>query len=129
MHWSQRYVGMAYAQADCAALFERVQREVFGRDVRLPSERASGIRGLSRQIDAHRFEYAVPTAAPNDGDGVLMIGRGQLNHIGVYCLIDDHAYVLHAMRSAGYTVRHAVRELIHAGLRIEGYYRLQGTGA
>ncbi len=124
-HWSERYVGQPYVpgENDCAELAARVQREVFGREIRLPSERACGLRGLSAQIGAARDDYGAPTDAPEDGDAVLMTGRGRLSHVGVYCLIEDVPWVLHAMKRAGQVVRHRLRELPAQGLTVEGFYK------
>lgn len=125
MHWSERYVGMPYVEgdADCAALAARVQREVFGRAIGLPADRAGTLRGLTRQIEDLRADYAERTDAPADGDGVLMIGRGRLDHIGLYCLIDGTPWVLHAMRNAGAVVLHRLSVIDEQGLRVEGFYR------
>lgn len=124
-HWSDRYVGQPYVpdEKDCGYYAELVQREVFGHELRLPSERAYGLRGKSKQIESLKLDYGVPTHTPQDGDGVLMIGRGKLSHVGVYCLIEGVAWVLHAARNAGQVVRHRLRELPLQGLNVEGFYR------
>lgn len=123
MHWSARYVGTSYAAGDCAELAARVQREVFGREVRLPTERGHGLRDRTRQIEDLKADYAARTETPAEGDGVLMVSRGRIEHIGVYCEIDGMPYVLHAMRNAGQVVLHRLRDLAHQGLVVEGYYR------
>jgi len=122
-HWSEPYVGLPYHEADCAALAERVQRQVFRRDLSLPGDRACGLRGLSAQIASLKADYAVPVATPRDGDAVLMVARGRLQHIGVYCDIGGVPYVLHAVRNAGQTCLHRIADLGRFGLAIEGYYR------
>lgn len=121
-HWSERYVGIPYAEADCAELAARVQREVFAREIHIPTERGCGLRGLTRQIERLKDDYAARTDSPTEGDGVLMVSRGRLEHIGIYCDIAGTAYVLHAMRSAGQVVLHRIRDLAHQGLAVEGYY-------
>lgn len=123
-HWSAAYVGLPYMkdQFDCAGLVERVLREVFARELALPKERAADVAGLSVQIAAHRREFARRCDSPAEGDGVLMIGRGRVNHIGLWCFIDE-SYVLHNMRNAGQVCLHRVRELDRYGLFVEGYYR------
>lgn len=124
-HWSQRYVGRPYAAGvyDCAALVEAVQREEFNRALSLPAERPAGWRSLSALIELQKANFAAPTTSPVDGDGVLMVGRGYLNHLGVYCVIGGRPWVLHNMKRAGAVVLHRARELERYGLRIEGYYR------
>ena len=122
-HWSESFVGLPYAQADCAALAARVQREVVGRDLALPGERAAGLRGLSTQIVELKADYAEPVEIPRDGDAVLMVARGRLQHVGVYCDIDGSPWVLHAVRNAGQTCLHRLCDLSRYGLTVEGYYR------
>lgn len=124
-HWSDAYVGQPYVagEHDCAALAVQVQREVFGREVLLPAERAHGLRGMSAQIESLKEDYAVRVETPAEGDAVLMVGRGHLDHIGLYCLIDGVPYVLHAMKKSGQVVRHRLRELLDQGLKVEAFYR------
>ena len=121
-HWSETYIGTPYSEADCAGLAVRVQAEVFKRRINLPSERAEGLRQLSCQITTLQEDFANPTYTPVEGDAVLMIGRGRINHIGIYCLIDGVPFVLHAMRNAGTTCLHRLRELKNIGLQLEGFY-------
>jgi len=123
MHWAETFVGIPYAENDCAQFAARVQREVFGKHITLPSQRAAGYRGQSAQLVNLRDDYATPTDDPIDGDAVLMVGRGYLNHIGVFARIDSEPWVLHAMRNAGHVVLHRVRDLPRYGLTLEGYYR------
>ena len=124
-HWTDAYIGLPYIEGenDCAAFTARVQREVFGREIRLPSERAAGVRGWSAQIEAHRDDVARPTHSPVEGDAVLMIGRGRLCHIGTFVPIHGALWVIHAMRSAGQVVMHRIHALPRVGLEVEGYYR------
>ncbi len=122
-HWSQQYIGLPYAQADCAALCVKVQKEIFNRDIALPTGRESGLRGISRQITSLQASYATPISAPEEGDAVLMVGKGRLNHIGTATFINGQLWVLHAMRSAGQAVLHNINSLENMGLIVEGYYR------
>jgi hypothetical protein len=132
MHWSDRYVGLPYVEGefDCADLARTVLAEVFGRDIRLPSERwyagetgCGKVRAMAAQIDALKTDYAAPTAAPTEGDGVLLIARARMCHIGLYCVIANEPWVLHAASHARQVVRTRVRELERLGYRVEGYYR------
>jgi hypothetical protein len=122
-HWSKRYVGLPYAQADCAHLCVLVQREVFGHQLVLPVDRADGLRGVSQQITDLQGDFAEPVPVPEDGDAVLMVGRGRLNHIGTAAFINNQLWVLHAMKNAGQAVLHRISALENLGLRVEGYYR------
>jgi len=121
-HWSDPYIGTPYAQYDCAAMAALVQREVFGREISLPSDRAEGLRAQSRQLQDLQADYAQPVAQPIEGDAVLMRGRGRINHVGVYTVIGGVAYVLHAMKKPGHTCLHRLRDLHLYGLQVEGFY-------
>lgn len=124
-HWSEQYIGEPYVEGanDCAALAARVAREQFGRVVALPEERAAGIFGQSAQIKAGAAALVDPVESPDDGDLVLMVAAGRISHVGVFCRIDNVAYVLHAMRNAGAVVLHRLFALKYQGLEIEGFYR------
>lgn len=124
-HWSDTYLGLPYimGEFDCANLAANVQREIYGREIALPRDRAHNLFDISAQIDDLKSDYAERTESPQDGDAVLMIGRGRLNHIGVVALINGECWVLHAMRNAGQVVRHRVRDLAAVNLTVEGYYR------
>jgi len=155
-HWSEGYIGLPYIPGahDCAHLVERVQREIFGRAVAVPAER-SGWR--SRELSAQIAEAAPGlarrrTGEPQawdpravlqeqddacDGDPVLMIGAGRLNHIGVLvtplgqpvavqptALRESVAEcsVLHNFVRARQVVLTRVRDLPRWGLELEGVY-------
>lgn len=124
-HWSHQFVGQPYVprENDCAALAAKVQREIFGRDIRLPTERALHGRGFAEQIDRLKADYACLVVAPQEGDAVLMICKGRPSHIGIYCVIAGEPWVLHAVRNAGQVVLTRLRELGANGLAIEAYYR------
>ena len=125
MHWSEPYIGMPYVPGDndCASFAARVVREVFAREIGLPHERSDGVSGWSRQIECAKNDYGIRVNKPEEGDAVLMIGRGRLNHIGVYCVIGGVGYVLHAMLKHGAVALHRIRDLDNVGLAVEGYYR------
>jgi len=142
-HWSEGYIGLPYIPGahDCAHLVERVQREIFGRAVAVPAERAGWrSRELSAQIAEAAPGLARRRADPDtahDGDPVLMIGAGRLNHIGVLvtplgqpvavqptALRDAVAEcsVLHNFIRARQVVLTRVRDLPRWGLELEGVY-------
>lgn len=122
-HWSSLYIGLPYKHYDCAELCVKVQKEVFDREISLPTERESGLRGISRQIRSLKDDFATPIPVPEEGDAVIMISRGELEHIGVVTFISGQLWILHAMRNAGQTVLHRHDALENLGLCIQGYYQ------
>jgi hypothetical protein len=131
-HWAERYVGRAYVrdEFECGELAQLVNREVFGREIRLPSERPyRGKSGHARykamvcHLAAVKDDYGLRTDNPEEGDCVLLLSRGRPSHIGVYCRIKDEAWVLHCASNAREAVLHRIRALPQQGLAVEGYYR------
>lgn len=124
MHWSDKYVGLPYIPdtGDCAALAERVAREVFGKTVGIPTSHASTYRDQAKQILECRDAYAARIDAPVDGCPALFIGRGQLCHVGVVCLIASEVWILHADMSAGYVLRQRLRDMTRIHFKLENYY-------
>lgn len=126
MHWSDQYLGLPYDEQtfDCAGLAERVRREVFGHDLHLPSERRKGSFGRSAQISENIDDFAVRTSTPEDGDGVLLLAKGRIQHVGLYCLISGEPLILHNSKGLGVTRRY-MRELTKSkwGYTIEGFYK------
>ncbi|UYK82319.1 peptidoglycan endopeptidase [Xanthomonas sacchari] len=121
----ERFTGIPYDADvyDCADLVIQVQRELFGREVRLPGFRPRGALGQARLGELSRA-FARATAQPGDGDLVLMFDKGQTRagHVGVYVHLDHEGWVLHTTSALGYSWLHRVRELPDYGARIEGYY-------
>ena len=140
-HWAEAYLGRRWiaGRHDCADFVVAVLREQFGREIALPAhvapeargsigarERATSVRGWDRQIAALRAEYAVPTDAPQDGDGVLMHARGARRlrryHLGLFVAVGGVAHVLHCQDGAG-SILHPLRDLAPRALALEGVYR------
>jgi len=132
-HWTDPYVGRRYVEGefDCGELARTVQREVFGREIRLPSARdhhhADGalakFRAMSAQIDACKDNVAERVDLPDEGDGVLLVTRGYRQHIGIHCVIAGERWVLHASDGTGQVVLQRERDLPVRGVTIEGHYR------
>ena len=128
-HWSTPYIGRVYRAGvfDCLHLVELVQREVFGRAVDLPKDRPGGTsaRVMGEQIREHlpRFARVVHSDAAAEGDLVLMIGAGYLDHIGVLVLQGGERWVLHNFIRARQVVLHRLRDLGQWGLTVEGVYQ------
>jgi len=131
-HWSDAYIGIPYVEGefDCGELARRVQAEVFGREIKLPSERwYAGLTGAAKlaamrdQIHALQADYASQTDSPVEGDGVLLVSRGLIDHIGIYCVIAGEPWILHGTSGADQVIRTRLRQLDLAGYRLEGFYR------
>lgn len=121
-HWSDAYLDIPHAQLDCGELVERVLREQFGRDVTFPRKQRPGLIHRSGLITDHADEFATRIGLPVDGCGVLMIVRGRLAHIGLYCDIDGTGHVLHSDSLFGASVRLPLFRMQPPRYRIEGFY-------
>lgn len=122
-HWAVGYVGLPYSEYDCAELCAKVSLEQFNKIINLPTSRPDSFRGLSTLIDDNCDNFADKIIDVKEGDAILMIGRGRLNHIGIACFINKQLHVLHAMSNAGMAVLHNINALDNLGLTVEGYYR------
>ncbi|MCG8275413.1 peptidoglycan endopeptidase [Stenotrophomonas sp. NLF4-10] len=122
----ERFVAIPYDEQtfDCADLVVLVQHALFGRSVQMPGRRPRGAEGQAALGELSRA-YARRTAAPQDGDLVLMIDHGQKRpgHAGVFFFLAHEGWVLHTNERNCCSVLHRVRDLPDYGLRIEGVYR------
>ncbi|VVD74334.1 MULTISPECIES: hypothetical protein [Pandoraea] len=108
---------------DCGDLARQVLKEVFQRDIAIPSARGVGPFADSALVERCCDEIGVRTDSPEDGDAAVMIARGRLAHVGVYYEVNGVAWVLHNSREAMQVVRHKVRELDGAGFKLDGFYK------
>lgn len=115
-----QYVGLEYCPEtfDCADLVALVQREQFGRDVRLPNGRPRGDRGQVA-LESLAKPYGIPTQHPKDGDLVLMLQGGRPSHVGVYFFIAHEPHVLHVRAEGAFSELTPVRCL---ATPVDGYY-------
>lgn len=122
----EHFVAIPYDEAtfDCADLVVLVQRELFGREVRIPSKRPRGPEGAAALGELSRPYGRRREGPPQDGDFVLMIDHGQRNpgHAGVFFFLAHEGWVLHTSEATGGSVLHRVRDLPDWGLRVEGFY-------
>ena len=140
-HWTEAWLGRPWiaGEHDCADFVADVLRGQFGRTLAMPvhvapeargsagaRERATSVRGWDRQIASLREQYAIPTVAPQDGDGVLMVAKGARRlrryHLGLWAGIGGVAHVLHCQDGAG-SILHPIRDLGLRALELEGIYR------
>lgn len=119
------FIGLPYDPEtfDCADFVVMVQRELYGREIVLPSRRPRGRIGQARLGDLSRA-YVTETATPQDGDLVLMneFPHKRMSHVGLYFFIADEPYILHAQDELVGSITTRVRDLGTARLSIEGYY-------
>ena len=135
-HWAEAWLGRPWVagEHDCADFVADVLRVEFGRALDLPvhAEPGSGaptgatVRGWDRQIATLKGDFALPTTAPQDGDGVLMVAKGARRlrryHLGLWAGIGGVAHVLHCQDGAG-SILHPIRDLGLRALELEGVYR------
>ena len=118
-----RYCGMRWRREfDCADFVELVQRELYGRFIRIPNGRPRG-PDAPASLASLSSEFVRPTDKPQDGDFVLMFDGAQQvpGHCGLYFHVAHEGYVLHCNEKTG-SVMHPVRDLPSFGLRIERVY-------
>lgn len=125
-HWAENYVGIPYSDFDCAELCEKIMSDRFGKIISLPKDRPKTLKETSKMIVDLTDDFACEIKNKNDieeGDAVLMMGKGRINHIGIACFINNQTYVIHAMRSAKMTVLHNINSLKSVGIKLVGYYK------
>lgn len=121
------YVGLDYVpgQFDCADLAVLVQREVFGRDVSLPSH-PQGTAGQRAAVLRHRDALATRVAVPFTGAAVLFYAVNQkgdhVYHLGTAVLHRGEVKVLHNSYETGGVRLDKLQDLLSWGMRLEGYY-------
>lgn len=122
-HWSDRYLGEPYLEGkfDCADFAVRVQREIFGRTVVLPSDHGSGPFGRTAVLSANQDDYLREIVGPEDGCAILFKVVGRVQHMGVLCIIAGEMWVLHNQKGLGVT-RKRLREMASLGYEVMGFY-------
>ncbi|TGV09714.1 hypothetical protein E4695_04185 [Alcaligenaceae bacterium 429] len=124
-----RFVGRPHIadSYDCADLAVEVARELFARDVVLPTHRPRphGQRGQALAIQAMANDLAFEVTEPVDGDLVLMQSAGQElpGHIGTYFFVNYQPHVLHTSVALGQASLHKLTALPAFSLRVVGFYR------
>lgn len=125
---AQTYVGLPYVagQFDCADLAVRVQNELFGKNIALPSSHRLGTRGHYVQINALKNELATRIDLPVHGCGALMTqytGKEILWHIGTVFLDEvEEVWILHNSRLQKGAALQRLGLMRRSGFRVEGWY-------
>lgn len=121
-HWSDGYIGVPWTAENCAALVERVLREQFGRTVAFPRPARPNVFHYAELLEARRRDFARPITSPHDGCAVIVLARGRLAHVGLYCVLPDQPYLLHSDSSFGASVRIPMSRVCRPRFTIEGFY-------
>ncbi len=123
---TDKYVGMPYDphSFDCADFVILVQKELFGREIYLPSNRPRVGVG-QRHMRKMSEQFAERVDQPETGDLVLMreYTHRRDGHVGVYFFLHHEAWVLHCNESDGCSVLHRLRELTDYSIKATGFYR------
>jgi hypothetical protein len=127
-HWSDKYIGRPYIPQDydCSALAQDIALHEFGLQAQLPADHGRTSLGHQRQFLRYKDRVADRLAADEvrEGDLVLMITNGRMNHVGVYYVdAEGLAWVVHNASQVGSVVRTKLRCLADLGYGIEGFYR------
>ena len=126
-HWTNDYIGREHTNRfDCAELVMLVMREHYGKEVAVPSTRAYYERGnnYNDTIKEYVFSLFERVEIPQDGDVVLMANGRNLNHVGVFVVLEGRNYVLHNLERVGVILQKA-KDVNKYTLQVEGYYRLK----
>jgi len=126
-HWSDKYIGRPYQlhTYDCASLIQEIAKEEFDIDGFIPAEHGSNSVGHQRQFMRYKSVSLEPIdkSSIQEGDLVLMISAGRMNHIGVYYKDKASEWVVHNAAQVGAVIRTRLRSLSQLGYAIEGFYR------
>jgi hypothetical protein len=123
----QDYVGREYRAGtyDCSHLAADVQRDLFGREVKLPAQHPKGTAGQRALINGMRDDLAIQIAVPFDGCAALLkelTQAGCLLHIGTVALRDGEPWILHNSAKLGSAHFHRLNDLNRWGMSLEGYF-------
>jgi cell wall-associated NlpC family hydrolase len=120
-HWAEAWLGQPWVAgtSDCWSFARRVWAERFGRQVEPLPVDPSDFRAAVRALDGAKAGGWIATAAPVEGDGVLMAEGQRPCHVGIWLA---PAHVLHSVEGAGVICTPAAR-LPQLGYRIAAYLR------
>lgn len=127
-HWTEKWLGQPYVEGeyDCLHFVRDVLDEEFNHPIRIPERKATGARGMAREIADLGGEVALPLVGkPDEGAGVLMAEAGWTRggtHIGLWTAPGGRAHVLHNVRDLG-SVLWPLDGLLERGWTLEGFYR------
>lgn len=117
-----RFIGLPYSKDfNCADFVAHVQRELYGREIRLPGARDPKAQLRMRETI---LDYARPTDCPQDGDLVLMreFGRQKPSHVGLYFQMDHEGWVLHLIERGSQSLCQRMRDLPRFGVKVTEFF-------
>jgi hypothetical protein len=120
-HWSEKWVGVPYAEGNCLEFVARVLREEFGVDKKLPASHEH--ERLCAEIFNDREAYAVrlPEGAElTDGTVVALRPGAAVMHVGVVVVLTE-VHILHNSAGHGSSVLQPLR-LVRRLMKVEGFY-------
>ncbi len=124
---AQAMVGLEYSSHDfdCADLCVLVQRELFQKQIHLPTHRR-GRAGQAAQINVLKHELAMPVEQPFTGAAALYTSSsagGWLWHIGTVFIEAFDIWILHNSKAIGHSVLtcHSEMKIKHL-MNFQGFY-------
>jgi hypothetical protein len=122
-HWTERYLGLPYEEGGCFFLFQRVQRERFGREAPplcggMPDKLLAVVRAFEAASTSGQWRAV---DRPIEGDAVLMSSSREPHHVGTFVAL-GRGRVLHSLRGQGSALP-AIEQLATTHLNIVGFYR------
>lgn len=125
IHWCSRFIGISYAQMNCAELVAHVLETEFMRpdiaeQLRGFPEHSMGFRERAEAINTGWRKLAEKVEVPQDGDGVILKIGSRLSHMGLAVDTPKGLYVLHTVGDRGSVVEPATK--IQSCI-VEGFYR------
>ena len=125
IHWCSRFIGIPYAQMNCAVLVAHVLESEFlrpdiGAALRGFPEHSMGTRERSHAISQGWRELAEKVDVPQDGDGVILKIGSKLSHMGLAVDTPKGLYVLHTVGDRGSVIEPFGKMMT---CKVEGFYR------
>jgi hypothetical protein len=125
IHWCSRFIGIPYAQMNCAELVGHILEGEFLRPdiaavLRGFPEHSMGMRERTEAISHGWRDLADKVEIPEDGDGVILKIGSRLAHMGIAATTPKGLYILHTVKERGSVIEPANKMLT---CTVEGFYR------
>lgn len=127
MAWPDSYIGIPYAELNCAQLVATVLADQFGKHATAVEmmgypQHQDGTSARCDAIRNHAGDHAATRSAgrEEDGDGVVLAAGGRLRHIGLLHKRNGRNFILHTTRETGAVLEPVER--VAAKYRIVAFY-------